>query len=53
MIMINEILQWIVIVYAIWAIYNLGKGIIALGDSMKEITKLEQNRLDKENKEKT
>ena len=50
MIIINEILQWIVIVWGIWAIHNLGTGIITLGDCMKVITKWEQNRRDKENK---
>ena len=47
--MINELLQWIVIVWTIWAIHDLGKAIISLGDCMKEITKWEQNRRDKEN----
>ncbi|MEE9451084.1 MAG: hypothetical protein V3V72_13625 [Ignavibacteriaceae bacterium] len=37
--MINEILQWIVIVWAVWAIHTEGKAITAVCDSLAEIAK--------------
>ncbi len=44
---LNEILQWLVIVWAIWAIHNLGYAIKSLANSMTEICKWEQERIDK------
>ena len=46
--MINEILQWVAIIWIIWATHNYGKAINAICDSLKEIAKWEQDRLYKE-----
>ena len=46
--MINEILQWMVIIWLIWSTHNYGKAINVICNSLKEITKWEQDRLDKE-----
>lgn len=45
--MINEILQWIVLVWAIWSIHCLGKAINMSNDVIKEMIDWTQDGLDK------
>ena len=51
--MINEILQWIVLIWCVWGINNLGKGITSLtegitslNDCIHNMHKSQQDRLD-------
>jgi len=39
--LVNEILQWIVIVYSIWAIYLIGKSVRMTLEIIKEMNKTE------------
>ncbi len=42
--MINEILQWMVIIWLIWSTNNLGKAITSISDCITEMTNLELDR---------
>ncbi len=44
--MINEILQWVVIIYIIWSIYGLGKAIKNLNDVIRLMIDSDMEKLD-------
>lgn len=49
---INEILQWLAIIYAIWAMHQLGKAIQSLIRSIARLAKIEEEELIHKNNEK-
>ena len=50
--MINEILQWVVLVWAIWSIHRLGKAINMSNDVIKDMIDWVQDELDNETSKK-